>query len=67
MSGRTSEEIRRSIEANRMELAVSLKRPGGRVESFGAICRIDTLDEVEYFRHGGILSYVLRRLRAEAA
>jgi len=50
-----------------MELAVSLKRPDGRVESFGAICRIDTLDEVEYFRHGGILSYVLRRLRAEAA
>jgi aconitate hydratase len=24
--------------------------------------RIDTLDEVEYFRHGGILPYVLRGL-----
>jgi len=27
-------------------------------------CRIDTLDEVEYYRHGGILSYVLRNLIA---
>ncbi|PZV08861.1 MAG: aconitate hydratase AcnA [Leptolyngbya sp.] len=26
------------------------------------LCRIDTLDEVEYFRHGGILPYVLRQL-----
>jgi aconitate hydratase len=50
-----------------MDVAVSLRRPDGRVEIFGATCRIDTLDEVEYFRHGGILPYVLRRLRAEAA
>ena len=28
------------------------------------ICRIDTLDELEYFRNGGILSYVLRQLAA---
>jgi aconitate hydratase len=26
------------------------------------LCRIDTLDEVEYYRHGGILPYVLRGL-----
>ena len=50
-----------------MDVAVSLRRADGRVEIFGATCRIDTLDEVEYFRHGGILPYVLRRLRAEAA
>ncbi len=31
------------------------------------ICRIDTLDEVEYFRHGGILQYVLRSLVKQAA
>jgi aconitate hydratase len=29
-----------------------------------AICRIDTLDELEYFRNGGILPYVLRQLAA---
>jgi aconitate hydratase len=27
-------------------------------------CRIDTLDELEYFQHGGILHYVLRQLAA---
>ena len=31
------------------------------------VCRIDTLDEVEYFRHGGILQYVLRSLLKQAA
>jgi len=28
------------------------------------LCRIDTLDELEYYRNGGILHYVLRRLAA---
>jgi aconitate hydratase len=35
----------------------------GEVE-FEARVRIDTPKEAEYFRHGGILPYVLRRLRA---
>ena len=50
-----------------MDVAVTVKRADGQLEIFGATCRIDTLDEVEYFRHGGILPYVLRRLRAQAA
>jgi aconitate hydratase len=29
------------------------------------LCRIDTLNEVEYFKAGGILHYVLRNLIAE--
>jgi aconitate hydratase len=28
------------------------------------ICRIDTVDELEYYRNGGILRYVLRHLAA---
>jgi aconitate hydratase len=36
----------------------------GRVQRVPLICRIDTLDELEYFRHGGILQYVLRQLAA---
>ena len=28
------------------------------------LCRIDTLDELEYMRNGGILHYVLRNLAA---
>ncbi|HVB15068.1 MAG TPA: aconitate hydratase AcnA [Stellaceae bacterium] len=35
---------------------------GGGVREEPVHCRIDTLDEVEYFRHGGILQYVLRGL-----
>jgi aconitate hydratase len=28
------------------------------------ICRIDTADELDYYRNGGILQFVLRRLAA---
>ena len=51
----------------RMEVEVTLHRPGGAVERLAVICRIDTLDEVEYFRNGGILPFVLRNLRQQAA
>ena len=50
----------------RMDVAVALKRADGRVEKFTVLCRIDTLDEVEYYRHGGILPYVLRGLLKSA-
>jgi aconitate hydratase len=36
----------------------------GKVTSFQARVRIDTPKEAEYFRHGGILHYVLRQLAA---
>ena len=32
----------------------------GASETIKLLCRIDTFDEVEYFRNGGILQYVLR-------
>ena len=35
--------------------------------SFKARVRIDTPKEADYFRHGGILRYVLRQLLADAA
>ena len=37
----------------------------GKVIEFEAIVRIDTPDEAEYYRHGGILQFVLRQLRAK--
>ena len=46
---------------------VRIHDPDGSVREEKVICRIDTLDEVEYFRHGGILQYVLRGLLKEAA
>jgi aconitate hydratase len=52
----------------RMELTLSIHdATGGAPREEKLICRIDTLDEVEYFRHGGILQYVLRSLLKEAA
>jgi aconitate hydratase len=36
----------------------------GKVTQFGAIARVDTPDDVEYYRHGGLLQYVLRSLLA---
>ncbi len=32
---------------------------------FDAVVRIDTPGEADYYRHGGILQYVLRRMLAD--
>jgi aconitate hydratase len=37
-------------------------RPDGTETSFTAVVRVDTPQEVEYYRNGGILPYVLRQL-----
>ena len=50
----------------RAELPVTVRRTDGTIDTFRALCRIDTLDELDYYRHGGILTYVLRRLMAAA-
>jgi aconitate hydratase len=49
----------------RQKLAIEIYRPDGASNAVvPLICRIDTLDELEYFRNGGILQYVLRQLAA---
>jgi aconitate hydratase len=50
----------------RMDLTLVIHRPGGKVDQVPVLCRVDTLDEVSYYRHGGILQYVLRGM-AKAA
>ena len=40
-------------------------RKDGRTESFEVLVRLDTDVELEYYRHGGILSFVLRKLAGE--
>jgi aconitate hydratase len=45
-----------------MELPLTITRADGTTETVPLKCRIDTLDEVDYYRHGGILQYVLRDL-----
>jgi aconitate hydratase len=46
----------------RIMLTLRIHDPAGGTREEPVHCRIDTLDEVEYFRHGGILQYVLRSL-----
>ncbi|MFZ1551773.1 MAG: aconitate hydratase AcnA, partial [Anaerolineae bacterium] len=43
-------------------LTVRATRPDGAVIRFQALSRIDTPVEVEYYRHGGILQFVLRKM-----
>ncbi|MNC11481.1 Aconitate hydratase 1 [compost metagenome] len=48
----------------RMNLTLVITRENGNREKIEVLCRIDTLNEVEYFKSGGILHYVLRQLIA---
>ncbi|MGB7405099.1 MAG: aconitase family protein, partial [Pacificimonas sp.] len=50
----------------RQEVTVDFERTDGTTGSFQALCRIDTRNELAYYRNGGILHYVLRNL-AKAA
>ena len=47
-----------------MDITCMITREDGSSEKIELLCRIDTADEVEYYRHGGILQYVLRNLNA---
>src|ERR1700677_2467458 len=48
----------------RQTLHAEIVNADGARRAVPLTCRIDTLDELEYFRNGGILSYVLRQLAA---
>ncbi len=50
----------------RIELTLVIHRADGTTDTAPVLCRVDTADEVEYYRHGGILHYVLREM-AKAA
>jgi aconitate hydratase len=45
-----------------MTVHLTIHRANGTTERTPLLCRIDTLDEVDYYRNGGILPYVLRQL-----
>ncbi len=57
----------RGIEGDlrpRQTLTAEIEMADGSKKQVPLICRIDTLDELEYFKNGGILQYVLRQLAA---
>jgi aconitate hydratase len=59
ISGLTNSDIRPG-----MPLQLEITREDGSRQQAELLCRIDTLNEVEYFKSGGILHYVLRQLIA---
>ncbi|MBV9349024.1 MAG: aconitate hydratase, partial [Pseudolabrys sp.] len=48
----------------RQKLIAEIVGSDGTLKRVPLICRIDTLDELDYFKNGGILQYVLRQLAA---
>jgi aconitate hydratase len=48
----------------RQRMEAEIASADGAIAKVPLICRIDTLDELEYFVNGGILHYVLRQLAA---
>jgi aconitate hydratase len=51
----------------RQDLTLRIRRASGETEDVPVTLRIDTPIEVEYYRHGGILPYVLRQLISRSA
>jgi len=49
-----------------MDVVLTVHRADGSRQDVPLLCRIDTLDELEYYRNSGILQYVLLRLAAAA-
>jgi aconitate hydratase len=45
-----------------MTVTCTITKPNGQVTNHTLLCRIDTVDEADYFLNGGILPYVLRTL-----
>ncbi len=54
----------------RMTMMMTITRTDGSTQTIPLLCRIDTVDEVEYFKNGGVLPFVLRnlaKLKSQAA
>ncbi len=48
----------------RMDVSCTIHYANGTSKDITLLCRIDTADEVDYYRHGGILQFVLRSMLA---
>lgn len=60
---RISIDISEELKPGSM-IPVTIERADGHIDHIKALCRIDTADELEYYKNGGILQYVLRNLCA---
>jgi aconitate hydratase len=58
---RISIDVSESLTPGAM-VPVTIERADGKTEQIKVLCRIDTADELEYYKNGGILQYVLRNI-----
>jgi aconitate hydratase len=54
--------VKAALESEEKHVTVRARKPEGGQTEFAAVVRIDTPQEAQYYRHGGILEYVLRQL-----
>ena len=54
-------ELEKRIEPSNQVL-VEIKYASGDIKKIKTLCRIDTKNELEYYKNGGILQYVLRKM-----
>ncbi|HEV8269027.1 MAG TPA: aconitate hydratase AcnA [Thermoanaerobaculia bacterium] len=66
LTGKETFEVKGIAEglSPKKKLTVTAKADDGTTKSFTVTCRLDTPNEVDYYRHGGILTFVLRQLAA---
>jgi len=64
LTGRETLDITGLGDGSAKQVTVTARRHDGSQLEFQAQVRIDTPQEIEYYRHGGILQYVLRQLAA---
>ena len=55
------EEIENGINASDI-IEIEIKYFSGDIKKIKTLCRIDTKNELEYYKNGGILQYVLRNM-----
>ncbi len=65
LSGYETYDIAGVGDGSAKQVDVTATDGAGKVKNFTAVVRIDTPNEVDYYRHGGILQYVLRKLAGE--
>ena len=64
LTGAESFDISGLGDGSAKQVTVTARDTAGNTKRFQALVRIDTPNEVEYYRNGGILHYVLRKLAA---
>jgi aconitate hydratase len=62
LTGRETYDITGLGDGSAKQVQVTATDDDGKARTFTATVRIDTPNEVDYYRHGGILQYVLRKL-----